>query len=181
MTVGTGAADQHFEGLPEGVVVRRSARRRRTIAAHREAGTVVITVPERSSRAEILSVAAELLARIDARRPSGRGDEDLHARARQLAAQYLEGRVEPTSVTWSGRQHTRWGSCTTIDGTIRLSTRLRDVPDVVLDYVLLHELVHLQVPQHGPAFDALMARYPAIERAEGFLAGLDHASTYGAA
>lgn len=170
---------QRIEGLPEGVVVRRSARRSRTIAAHREAGAVVLTVPLRSSRAEILSVAADLLARIDARRPSGRGDAQLLARASQLSADYLDGVAQPDSVAWSARQRSRWGSCTTIDGTIRLSDRLRDVPDFVLDYVLLHELAHLVIPHHGAEFDRLLEAYPLAERAEGFLRGLDHAAAFG--
>ncbi|MBU6147896.1 MAG: M48 family metallopeptidase [Actinomycetales bacterium] len=172
-------AGQRIEGLPEGVVVRRSARRSRTIAAHREAGAVVLTVPLRSSRAEILSVAADLLARIDARRPSGRGDDQLLVRARQLSADHLDGVAQPESVSWSSRQRSRWGSCTTIDGTIRLSDRLRDVPDFVLDYVLLHELAHLVIPHHGADFDRLLIGYPLAERAEGFLRGLDHAAAFG--
>ena len=69
----------------------------------------------------------------------------------------------------------RWGSCTPSEGTIRVSDRLRDVPDHVLDYVLLHELAHLLVPGHGPAFWRLLASYPRLERARGFLDGLAHA------
>ena len=69
----------------------------------------------------------------------------------------------------------RWASCTPAEGTIRVSDRLRDVPDHVLDYVLLHELAHLLVPGHGPAFWRLLASYPRLERARGFLDGLAHA------
>jgi len=47
----------------------------------------------------------------------------------------------------------------------------------VLDYVLLHELTHLVEPNHSPDFHALMARYPHLERAEGFL----EAMTFGCA
>ncbi len=49
------------------------------------------------------------------------------------------------------------------------------MPDHVLDYVLLHELAHLLVPGHGPAFWRLLASYPRLERARGFLDGLAHA------
>ena len=69
----------------------------------------------------------------------------------------------------------RWASCTPAEGTIRVSDRLRDVPEHVLDYVLLHELAHLLVPGHGPAFWRLLASYPRLERARGFLDGLAHA------
>jgi len=39
--------------------------------------------------------------------------------------------------------------------------------------VLLHELAHLIEPGHGPAFAALMAGYPKLERAEGYLEAAD--------
>jgi len=107
------------------------------------------------------------------RRPS---DDDLGARARALSARYLEGRAEPASVRWVGNQNTRWGSCTPIDGTIRLSTRLRGMPKYVVDYVLLHELAHLIVPAHGPRFWTLLSVYPRTERARGYLEGAAAAS-----
>ena len=71
-----------------------------------------------------------------------------------------------------GNQERRWGSCTPSTGTIRLSDRLREMPSYVVDYVLVHELVHLLVPGHGPDFWALVARYPLTERARGFLDGV---------
>ena len=70
----------------------------------------------------------------------------------------------------------RWASCTPTEGTIRVSDRLEDVPGHVLDYVLLHELAHLLVAGHGPAFWRLLGSYPRLERARGFLDGLAHAS-----
>ena len=57
------------------------------------------------------------------------------------------------------------------DRTIRLSTRLQGMPTYVVDYVLLHELAHLVVPDHGPRFWALLESYPRTERARGFLDG----------
>ena len=67
---------------------------------------------------------------------------------------------------------TRWGSCTPLDGTIRLSSRLREMPTWVLDYVVVHELVHLLVPGHGAQFWELVDRYPRTERARGYLEGV---------
>jgi hypothetical protein len=37
----------------------------------------------------------------------------------------------------------------------------------------VHELAHLAVPDHGPRFHALVARYPRAERAVGFLIAKD--------
>ena len=102
------------------------------------------------------------------------GDEALADRARQLADRYLDG-VRPTSVAWSGRMRRRWGSCTPSEGTIRISRSLASFPDWVLDYVLVHELAHLVEPGHGPAFHALVDRFPQAARARGFLEGVQFA------
>lgn len=45
-------------------------------------------------------------------------------------------------------QQTRWGSCST-RGTIALNWRLVQMPSPVADYVMLHELVHLEHPNHS--------------------------------
>ena len=63
----------------------------------------------------------------------------------------------------------RWGSCTPTLGTIRISTRLAKFPDWVIDYVIAHELAHLDVPDHSDAFWELTNRYPKAERAIGYL------------
>ena len=61
---------------------------------------------------------------------------------------------------WTVRDmHTRWGSCNTNTHHINLSLMLADRSDTELDYVILHELVHTVVPNHGPAFYALMDRF----------------------
>ena len=58
---------------------------------------------------------------------------------------------------WTVRDmHTRWGSCNTNTHHINLSLMLADRSDTELDYVILHELVHTVVPNHGPDFYALM-------------------------
>jgi predicted metal-dependent hydrolase len=44
----------------------------------------------------------------------------------------------------------------------------------VLDYLLVHELAHLEVADHGPRFWELVDRYPLTERARGYLMALDH-------
>jgi predicted metal-dependent hydrolase len=50
------------------------------------------------------------------------------------------------------------------------------MPDYVVDYVLVHELVHLIEPGHDDRFWALVARYPRAERARGFLEGVEQAN-----
>jgi len=114
-----------------------------------------------------------LAAKEQRRRPS---DDDLLDRAVDLSARYLGGEAKPSSVRWVENQQHRWGSCTPDHGTIRISTRLRGMPSWVVDYVIMHELVHLLVPSHGSRFWALVERYPKAERARGFLEGFSTAA-----
>ena len=54
------------------------------------------------------------------------------------------------------RMKTRWGTCNCRTRHIRLNTELVTTPSHLLEYVLVHEMVHLLVPNHGPRFVALM-------------------------
>ena len=169
-------------GLPDGVEVRRSTRRRRSVTAYREDGRTVVVVPQRMSRADIVPYVEELVGRLAAREGRGRRtDAQLEARAAQLSRRHLQGRAVPTSVRWVTNQRRRWGSCTPADGTIRLSDRLVPMPAYVVDYVLLHELVHLLVADHGRDFEAWMQGYPRLLEARAYLAGVDHATGHGLA
>lgn len=158
------------------VEVRRSARRRRTVSAYRDGDKTVVLVPARFSRAEEQQWVARMLDRLAARERKRRpGDDGLLARAQGLSARYLDGAAVPASVRWVSNQKNRWGSCTPSDGSIRLSQRLLGMPSWVLDYVIIHELAHLIVPDHGPGFWKLVAAYPKTERARGYLEGAAHA------
>ena len=53
---------------------------------------------------------------------------------------------------------TKWGSCNHLTRTIRLNTELAKKPPVCLEYLIVHELVHLIEPTHGPRFIELMDR-----------------------
>lgn len=159
------------------VEVVRSARRRRTISAGRVGDRIVVHVPARMSHAEEQQWVDRMVRRVVAgERRRLRSDEDLMARAQSLSETYLDGRAQPAAVRWVDNQQRRWGSCTPEDATIRLSRRLTHAPDYVVDYVLLHELAHLLVPGHDASFHALLAGYPKVQRAEGYLEGADAAA-----
>ena len=151
--------------------IRTSTRRRKTAAAHLEGGRIVVVAPAHWPRHLRDSVAAELVERISRRRPSvAASDRDLAARAGMLADRYLDG-VRPTSVRWVRNQSSRWGSCTTSTGEIRIAHTLRSAPDWVLDFVLVHELAHLLEHGHTARFRSLEDRYPRRREAETFLCG----------
>ena len=162
------------------IEVRRSQRRRRTVSAYRDGERVVVLIPAQFSGAEEREWVDRMLARLDAREQRGRRTEDaLLDRAHRLAARYLPDHPaasEPASVRWVKNQNGRWGSCTPDDGTIRISHRIQEMPDWVIDYVLLHELAHLVVPSHSTRFWNLVNRYPKAERARGYLEGISAAT-----
>lgn len=165
------------EASGEQVELRRSPRRRRTVSAYREDGRVVLLLPddlpEAAERRWAEQMVGRVLERERRRRP---GDEELARRAAELSRRYLAGRAVPSSVTWSTAQQRRWGSCTPMDGTIRLSARAQGLPPWVLDYILLHELAHLIEPSHSSRFWELLGAYRLTERARGWLEGYEAAT-----
>ena len=155
------------------VEVIRSARRRRTVSAYRDGDRTVVLVPARISAADEMrwvDTMVDRLARQDAKRKPS--DDGLAARAETLSRQHLAGRAKPASIRWVGNMNSRWGSCTPTDRSIRISERLTGTPSWVLDYVVVHELAHLLVPDHSPAFWQLVSAYPKAELARGYLLGL---------
>ncbi|GGM28301.1 metal-dependent hydrolase [Micromonospora yangpuensis] len=146
------------------------------MSAYRDGERVVVLIPDQFSRAEESEWVDRMLARLAAREGRlGRSDTELLTRAARLIDQHLGEygpQAVPASVRWVSNQNGRWGSCTPADRTIRISHRLQDMPDWVLDYVLLHELAHLIVPSHNARFWALVGRYPKTERARGYLEGV---------
>ena len=147
------------------VEVIRSPRRRKTVQARRVNGVVRVTIPATMTRAEEERWVAEMVRRLE--RSTGVDGVDLGERAAQLADRYELPR--PTSIRWVDNQEQRWGSCTPVDGSIRISSKLVAEPGWVLDYVIIHELAHLVVPGHGQRFWTLVDRYPRAERARGWL------------
>lgn len=52
----------------------------------------------------------------------------------------------------------KWSSCST-RGNITISSELTKLPKELAEYVILHELLHLIVPNHGKTFKALLSAY----------------------
>ncbi len=166
------------DGRP--VVVRRSARRKRTVTAFWEEGTAVVAIPASFTRRQEREWVPKMLERLQQRSQRAQGgDDELMHRAAGLSRRYLQGRAVPSSVRWVTNQRKRWGSASPADRSIRLSAQLRDMPDWVVDYVLLHELAHLLVAGHGRQFWALLEGYPRLAEAKAFLAGVSHAADRG--
>lgn len=150
---------------PFSVNVIRSARRQRTVGAQLNVGVLTVTVPSWMSSAETEMWVAKMSASF--RRKMSADRIDLAVRATTLARRYELPR--PRDIRWADDMVSRWGSCTTTTGHIRISTRLAAFPDWVIDYVIVHELAHLEVGGHGADFWQLARRYPKAERAIGYL------------
>ncbi|MEY3226592.1 MAG: hypothetical protein RLZZ536_1211, partial [Planctomycetota bacterium] len=57
------------------------------------------------------------------------------------------------------RMKTRWGSCNHRAATIRLNTELVKKPKDLLEYVVVHELVHLIEPTHSERFHTILQQH----------------------
>lgn len=57
------------------------------------------------------------------------------------------------------RMKTKWGGCNHRAGNIRLNTELVKKPKDLLEYVIVHEMLHLVEPTHSERFVALLDRY----------------------
>ena len=169
--------DLTLPGISEGeILVIRSARRKRNISAYRQGGRIIVSIPARMSKADEHAIVPEMIAKIrsqeQARTPS---EERLMERANELMASLApEITARPASINWRPMRE-RWGSCTSIDRTIRISDRLKLAPDYALDYVLFHEAIHLEHFDHGAAFTEVLARFEDSELASAYLDGYEAA------
>jgi len=105
-------------------------------------------------------------------------DARLQQRANALNLKLFGGRLSWSSIGYAEMNHL-WGSCTFTEGSIRISKRASSLPEWVIDYLLVHEMAHLEHSAHGPEFHEMENLYPLAERARGYLLALD-SSTGGA-
>jgi predicted metal-dependent hydrolase len=67
--------------------------------------------------------------------------------------------LEVEAASWGiRRMKTRWGTCTTSTRRILLNLELAKKPIQCVEYILVHELVHLQERQHNASFRAMLDR-----------------------
>ncbi|MEC4747169.1 SprT family zinc-dependent metalloprotease [Methylomicrobium sp. Wu6] len=57
------------------------------------------------------------------------------------------------------RMKTKWGNCNPIHRSLRFNTELAKKPPECLEYIVVHEMVHLLEPTHNARFVALMERF----------------------
>lgn len=131
-------------------------------------------VAERAGTVPYLGTSLELVPQPERRRAHRRGGklfvpagdhrpavERLYRRlAREEVAKRLDSAVEQMGASYSGlsirAQSTRWASCSA-KGAMSFNWRLLLAPESVLDYVVWHEVCHLEVMDHSPRFWRLLA------------------------
>jgi predicted metal-dependent hydrolase len=162
-----------FDRTPDVVFVRHARARRYVIRVHAD-GVVRVTLPRWGSRREAQAFAERERAWIERQRqrvererdrpraaalPPGieqamrvRAKQELPPRLLALAAQHG---LTVTRISVRN-QKSRWGSCAR-SGHICLNWRLVTMPDFARDYVMIHELMHLERMDHSEKFWRLVA------------------------
>lgn len=169
------------------IEVKRNSRARRIILTVRPSGEVKLTLPRFAGFDEGLNFVkskmgwiAGKLAEFEARAARSAKDSatggapasplaDCSRPAEACAGEateMLKGRAEELSVELGlpirgvtvRKQRTRWGSCTA-KNHINLNIRLAGLPPDLVDYVIIHELVHTRVKNHGPEFWRVLDEY----------------------
>jgi predicted metal-dependent hydrolase len=170
------AADEAVRELAPWIERRRRALARAAAEVARTPGTVpylgreLVLVPQRG-RTRVHRRGDSLLV------PAARYEEALERWYRRAAraeiAPRLDAAVAGAGTSYTGltirSQRTRWASCSS-NGAMSFNWRLLLAPEVVLDYVIEHEVCHLEVMDHSPRFWRLLeSRVPEWREHAGWL------------
>ncbi|HKP17711.1 MAG TPA: YgjP-like metallopeptidase domain-containing protein [Gaiellaceae bacterium] len=163
----------------EHVEVRRSPRARRWRLEAPWGEPARLTVPRSMRQAEVDRVLAagrpwiaeqrrRQLPRLGLERREV-SESEARTAARELLCELVEQQAARLGVRYQririADQRTLWGSCSS-RGTLSFNWRLVLAPPEVLEYVVVHEVCHLRVPNHSRRFWALLDRHRPGWRAE---------------
>ena len=127
----------------------------------------LLTVREAEERPSVVAKNRRLVLTVRPGASKAKRSEVMHEWHKQL----LHEAVGPLLAKWQAklgvkasayfvqRMKTKWGACNHRDRNIRLNTELVKKPKDLLEYVIVHELVHLIEPKHSDRFMALMDRH----------------------
>jgi predicted metal-dependent hydrolase len=148
-----------------------SKKRKRAVSAQLVKDMLVIRAPESIPESRLEKIITELKARIEARqlKEELNKHKDLAERARYFNRKYFGNKLNIASIEYVTNQNSKFGCCNYRTGCIRISHRISIMPKWVRDYVIMHELAHLLVPDHGKAFWETVNHYKLAERARGYL------------
>lgn len=101
----------------------------------------------------------------------GTGELKKRAIVEEWYREQLKAAVQPLIAKWEPRlgmkvarvfvqrMKTKWGSCNHRERSIRLNTELAKKPRECLEYIIVHEIIHLRERHHNDNFTVLMNRF----------------------
>ena len=138
--------------------IRIHRQNRRTMVMKRTPVGLVVFIPRwlKPGDPQVKRFIADGIAKLGLPAPTSQQTSPAELRAWLAAwAQRLD--VQPGRVQFR-EMYRKWGSCSS-KGNITLNTALCDLSPDLAEYVVLHELVHLRVFNHGKDFKALMSTH----------------------
>jgi predicted metal-dependent hydrolase len=164
------------------VSVRRDKRLKKSSRWLREPdGSILVRIPYRLPKRQIQDLLDQITAQLEKREvlSERRTDEVLQQRAETINKKFFGGKIQWSAIRWVGNMNHRLGSCSKggpTDGHIRISDKIKNWPQYVIDYVIAHELVHRLHPNHSKEFwDELKKGYTLTDKAIGFIEGMGFA------
>lgn len=162
----------HFMNMtPSQIIIIRSQRRKKTIQTKYVEGHLWVYLPIGMSPKEEKKWINRMVKKNEKwkrKQALKNSDCGLMKRAQKLNNDFFDGHLV-FSIKFVTNQNSRFGSCNSIDRTIRISERVITMPLWVQDYIIIHELAHLIYPNHSKKFWEKVDRFRYAERAKGYL------------
>ncbi len=162
----------HLEGVGQ-ILLARSSRARHVCLTIEPFKGVRVAVPRGVTYAEALEVARrkrrwivdhlDRMAKIEAEAVAFQPRAPINRKvARREIIDRLEQLARRHGFSYNRvfvrNQKTRWGSCSAANN-INLNIQLIRLPAELMDYTMLHELVHTRIKDHGPRFWSELGKY----------------------
>jgi predicted metal-dependent hydrolase len=158
------------------ILLRRDGRLKKSARWNLRAGAVHLRIPPALENQEVERIIESIQLKLSRRLKRGKNatDEELLKRAQKINDTYFGGTLIWESIRWVSNMEHRLGSCTysgSDHSVIRISDKIKQWPDYVVDYVISHELSHIKFANHSADFWHYLDQYPHVEKAHGFIDG----------
>ena len=183
--------ERTYQFCVDGVTVTVTKKRMKNmyLRIKKEDGAVLISAPHHMSDARIQAFARERIdwikkyqqkyagAKERRRETASLGKAELEQQKRELKekVEQLVAKWEPVMGVQVGgitirQMKSRWGSCNVKTHHININLALAKKPPECLEYVVVHEMVHILEPSHNQVFWGYMTEYyPAWRRIRNYL------------